>query len=70
MFRVGIATDNAAFCGGDGEPSAEARAAEVARILRVLADRIEHESRFGATEPTVILRDANGNRVGSAIWEN
>jgi len=51
MFKLTIKTDNAAFEGRD-------RYAEVARILRKAADRIEN----GTFESTV--RDYNGNDVG------
>lgn len=54
MFRLGIATDNAAFEG-------ETRNDEIARILRALADEI-----VGASRDTFPLRDANGNTVGRA----
>jgi hypothetical protein len=53
MFRLStIRTDNAAFQDGDDG------AAEVARILRDIADRIENGSREGSA------RDINGNNVG------
>lgn len=51
MITITIKTDNAAFADGN-------RAAEVARILRVIADRIE-----GGETPTVY--DYNGNKVGA-----
>ena len=56
MFRLEISTDNAAF--------ADDITAEVARILRGLADRMEHAS----PDEFYPLRDANGNEVGEAIF--
>ena len=50
-LRLHIATENAAF--------SEGPATELARILRKLADRIEHDP-----APYIVLRDSNGNRVG------
>lgn len=61
MFRLTIQTDNAAFHEDDGTPTFEARGAEVARILRAVADRAE----AGSCEGRCI--DANGNKVGE--WE-
>jgi hypothetical protein len=58
MFKLQIETGNAAFADDTG--------AELARILRELARRIEigmHTS-GGAT-----VRDANGNKVGSWSYE-
>lgn len=56
-FGIIIKTDNAAF---------EDKPAEVARILRVLAERIEDR---GMLDPgnCFPLRDGNGNDVGSGI---
>ena len=54
MFNVKLKTDNAAFEGACNESF------EVARILRDLADRVEHN---GAD--TYMLQDTNGNTVGS-----
>lgn len=56
MFIVEMKTDNAAF---DPDPSAE-----IARILRNLADMVD----AGAAGPTVPLTDINGNKVGQAIF--
>lgn len=57
IFRVYFDTNNAAF-----EPS---NGAEIARILRDIADKIEtHDVRPDDCGP---IRDANGNRVGSWI---
>lgn len=56
MFQLKIATDAAAF--GD---TPDERAAEIARILRSLADRIEFIVPEEARRP---VRDANGNTVG------
>lgn len=50
MFKLTIKTDNAAFT---DDPDAE-----VARILRAAADRVENGEMPGA------LRDINGNTVG------
>lgn len=55
MFRLEITTDNAAFEGDN-------LAAEVAAILRKAADSIEG---YGLTSGAHIVRDINGNRVGS-----
>ena len=52
MFKVTIRTDNAAFEG-------EGRAAETARILRELADKIESGRVYGS------VQDGNGNAVGA-----
>lgn len=59
-FDVNIHCDNAAFCEDDGTESGDARWAEVARILRRLADQVEE----GYT--SCYLIDANGNHVGYA----
>jgi len=53
--RIGIRCDNAAFGGYSGM--------EIARILRNLAEQVE-----GSTNDdyeSIILRDVNGNRVGT-----
>lgn len=55
-IRITIETGNAAF----GDTVSE-RDAEVARILREVADKLE--SPYGADDFT--LRDHNGNRVGT-----
>lgn len=54
LLTVEIATDNAAF---DPEPGYE-----LARILRDLADNLEQ----GSAPDTFVLRDVNGNKVGTA----
>jgi hypothetical protein len=55
-YRITIETGNAAFADGNG-------LAEVARILRELAERIEDRACF----PEVMrLYDVNGNHVGEA----
>ena len=54
MFTLQIETGNAAFEHGGG--------AEIARILREVADRIA-VGRF-----TNKLRDSNGNTVGAVDW--
>jgi hypothetical protein len=56
MIRITIDTGNAAFSDGN-------KGAEVARILRELADRLDDS---GAEVLPVTLRDYNGNRVGEA----
>ena len=58
MFKLEIATDNAAFHEDGGGATHE-----IARILRETADRVE------AGASTNKLRDANGNTVGSVYWE-
>ena len=58
MLRIEIGTDNAAFA--DHAPS------EVARILRALADKLDHCHGLPAHAP---LHDVNGNRVGFAQEE-
>lgn len=58
MFRIEIETDNAAFA--DHAPS------EVARILRDLADKLDHCHGLPAHVP---LYDLNGNKVGFAQCE-
>ncbi len=68
LIRLTICTDNGAF----GE-TFEDCAAETARILRALADRLESEPRY--MDPTFgaypVMNDINGNRVGSFShgWE-
>jgi hypothetical protein len=57
MFELMFTTDNAAF--GDDQFS---RGAEIARILRAIADKIDKETMTRGT-----ARDANGNKVGE--WE-
>lgn len=59
-FTLTIDTENAAF--GDSQLDAEA---EVARILRVVAGRLDEA--FWADDGT--LRDANGNTVGRFVFE-
>lgn len=53
-FQLWINTDNAAFEGED-------KAAEVARILRDIADKVERE---GVQWHFQTIRDVNGNDVG------
>jgi hypothetical protein len=53
MFSLEIDTGNAAFEDSPG--------AEVARILRVVAERIE-----AGEDGVIALMDANGNKVGLA----
>lgn len=57
LFRLRFRTNNAAFCEGGG--------AEVARILREIADEVES---CGAPEcADGPVRDINGNSVGE--WD-
>lgn len=59
MFTLKMQTANSAFLpGGPGDQSRPC-AAECARILRDVADKLEAGNRDGS------CRDANGNRVGS-----
>ena len=55
MFTLEIKTDNAAF--GDGDSHTDC-AAEVARILRELADKLDN------LQPSGTVRDSKGNTVG------
>lgn len=61
-FVLSVRTDNAAFVedGCDG-------ACEVARILRRLADKLDHDEM--PFNENVNLRDYNGNVCGWAQWE-
>lgn len=54
MFELSFSTDSDAF--DDGENGA----LEVARILRAVADQLEHESRHQSG-----AYDFNGNRIGT-----
>ena len=54
MLKVKINTDNQAFSCQEGT--------EVARILRLLADRLEYLDKL--QESQLPLRDVNGNTVG------
>ena len=56
LIQIEIRTENAAF---DGQPELE-----IARILRLLADKIEST---GLEDYS--LRDINGNTVGSMIYD-
>jgi hypothetical protein len=56
-LKIEIEMDNAAFEDGNGR--------EAARILRDLADNIE-PWQLAAGEANPSLRDANGNKVGTA----
>lgn len=51
MITITIKTDNAAFQDGN-------RYHEIARILRAMADQVEHNH-------TVSVRDVNGNTCGT-----
>ena len=61
MLNITIATGNSAF--GDGQ-----RGAELARILRGLANSVER-SGSDINGMDLCIRDANGNRVGSLTLE-
>ena len=62
-LTIKLKLDNAAFCDGRDNP---AQGQEVARILRILADRLEHlddvATHFLGGHP---LYDVNGNVVGT-----
>ena len=60
MFKLQIETDNAAFEHGGG--------AEIARILRDIADRIFKVESSKSFIRTSKLRDLNGNTVGAVDW--
>lgn len=57
-FKIEIDCDNVAF---EGEPLAE-----IARILRDDARKMQHWVGDGATEWDSTLRDCNDNKVGTA----
>lgn len=59
-FTVKFDTDNAAFADGG-------RDAEIVRILRAIADRVEREGCSGFYET---IRDINGNDVGRFALKN
>jgi hypothetical protein len=52
-FKINIKTDNAAFSKEEGGPHAE-----VARLLREVAERVENGEDYGS------VMDINGNSVG------
>lgn len=58
MFTLDFFTDNSAF--------EDNRGAEIARVLRQLADVVESE---GDDFKHIILFDANGNDIGKANFE-
>jgi hypothetical protein len=58
MFSIEFKTDNAAF---DGDADKQA---EVARILRGIADKVEAGADYGC------VRDANGNTIGEFFIED
>jgi hypothetical protein len=58
-MNIRFTTDNAAFDGGDDDQCNSTRNAEIARILREIADAIEECEEAG---PVV---DINGNTIGS-----
>jgi hypothetical protein len=55
-FKLEIETGNAAFGDSDAE-----RGAEIARILRDVALRLDKGDEYG------VIHDSNGNRVGEFI---
>ena len=57
-FTLYVETDNAAF-------DAENKNTETARILRLVADRLENGEPFNWNET---LFDSNGNDVGRAVF--
>lgn len=59
MFTLRIKTDNAAF---------EPVGSEIARILRDVADKIEHCELANEFDRNIRLMDANGNTVGEAKY--
>lgn len=61
-FIVELECENEAFVGGVS--------AEVARILRNIADRIEDVPLDGRAVPIGTARDLNGNRVGSFRFDD
>ncbi len=58
-FRLEINCDNDAFQAGAVD-------SEVARILRSLAEQIEH----GTGDDSYWIVDANGNSVGRAVYDS
>lgn len=62
MFKLEITTANAAFDEIEGDAGAE-----VARILRELAERVESGLPTG---DTATVRDANGNAVGEWRYQS
>lgn len=63
VFRLHIRTESDAFTSG---PAGYERNAETARILRVIADRLEQGEAFTHYQT---LRDINGNDVGRAAFK-
>jgi hypothetical protein len=63
IFKLEIECDNDAFGGDNFEVGAE-----LARILRATAQRIERESLYPNSAQW--LRDVNGNRVGTYKFES
>jgi hypothetical protein len=62
-----MGVESAAFCDpGSGESDALAHTAEAARILRELAERLEHDP---CDDAPLALRDLNGNRCGVASFK-
>lgn len=61
-LMITIATGNAAFCDPHGDDHEMHKLVEVCRIL----SRVRHSSDVSALEDGIPLRDANGNKIGSA----
>jgi hypothetical protein len=57
-FKLNIKCENDAFYG-------EQKHAELARILREIADRLEESGGLTGT----VVRDINGNTVGTAVFK-
>lgn len=68
-FQLLISCNSAAFTGPQGTNGLDDKAAEVARILRGVVDRLE-TSRWDCEEGEIPLRDANGNVVGGWAFVN
>lgn len=67
-LRITIETDNAAFADDGGSHTPFSRGAEVARILRALATKVDATGiDANADRP---LYDFNGNNVGSMTTES
>lgn len=58
-FRLSCTTDNAAF--------EDDRGAEIARILRKVADACERGG-YSPSDDPYNLHDVNGNKVGAVTW--
>ena len=60
MFTVTIETENAAFSG-------DAFRGEIIRILATATPKLTNPATAGSVHE-LVLRDVNGNRVGSMRW--